>query len=404
MIANCIRSYLGVALVLHTTLCAAQDPATVGSVAANEYAFRLFHQFCKATEGNFCFSPYSSHQVAAMLVDGAAGATKDELSGLTFLPKEEANRLPLITALRAQLDQAVASGHLQLGIANSIRTPRQMPFLPAFETAAKRSFGAHVGHVPSDNPVSAAAIVNAWVKERTKGKITNLVGPSMFPTEAPVAVLVNAVYLKAGWRKPFDATKTKKLPFNLPDQSRTMLPTMAAVEGWLYAEAEGWQSVEIPFQSEAMSFCILLPRDAAARGKVESNLSDENCAAMLAGMTEAEVTSFIPRFNYSTELSMKSMWRTLGAKTAFMDGKADFSKMIRTPCFLSDVVHHATIEINEVGAEATAATVAIAEPFGAMPGSPKKRKVVFRADKPFLWFITHRPTGLIVFMGRFAGK
>ncbi len=60
------------------------------------------------------------------------------------------------------------------------------------------------------------------------------------------------------------------------------------------------------------------------------------------------------------------------------------------------------MEVNELGAEASATTTA-AEPFGNPEDKPKRRSAIFVANHPFLWFIRHRPTGLILFMGRFAG-
>jgi serpin B len=183
-----------------------------------------------------------------------------------------------------------------------------------------------------------------------------------------------------------------------------MLTTMTKVETSSYAEGNGWQCLEMPFKSNAVSFSILLPKDAAQRKKIESEFSDETWTKVEQAMTAHEVTSFIPRFSYSTQLSLKTMWQTLGAKDVFIDGKADLSNMIeKEPCFITDVIQQATIEVNEVGAEAAAATAAPADPFGSAMPAPLKR-VIFRADKPFLWLITHRNTGLILFMGRYAGR
>jgi serine protease inhibitor len=69
---------------------------------------------------------------------------------------------------------------------------------------------------------------------------------------------------------------------------------------------------------------------------------------------------------------------------------------------VNQVQHEATMEVNELGAEASATTTA-AEPFGNPEDKPKRRSAIFVANHPFLWFIRHRPTGLILFMGRFAG-
>ena len=100
---------------------------------------------------------------------------------------------------------------------------------------------------------------------------------------------------------------------------------------------------------------------------------------------------------------MKGLWQALGAKTVFDRETADLTAMSpQRPASVRQVLHEATIEVNEVGAVAAAATVAAADPFGAAPQGP--RKVNFIANHPFLWVIQHRRTGLILFMGRFAGE
>lgn len=97
------------------------------------------------------------------------------------------------------------------------------------------------------------------------------------------------------------------------------------------------------------------------------------------------------------------MWQFLGARTFFESGKAELSGMIASQGgFVKEVVHQATIEVNELGAEATAATLAAAAPFAA-PVEQKRRNVSFIANRPFLWMITHRSSRLILFLGRFAG-
>jgi serpin B len=149
---------------------------------------------------------------------------------------------------------------------------------------------------------------------------------------------------------------------------------------------------------------VLLPRDTASRTKIETQLTLATWQAVTGALEDCDVNVMLPRFSFSTQLSMTSMWQFLGVRTLFESGKADLSGMIASKgSFVKEVVHQATIEVSELGAEATAAT--IAEPFGAAASlaPPKRRKVSFIANRPFLWMIIHRDSGLILFLGRFAG-
>lgn len=64
--------------------------------------------------------------------------------------------------------------------------------------------------------------------------------------------------------------------------------------------------------------------------------------------------------------------------------------------FLSQVVHKAFLEVNEEGTEAAAAT-------GAVVGLTSILiPETFNADHPFLFFIRHNPSMLILFAGRYC--
>ena len=60
--------------------------------------------------------------------------------------------------------------------------------------------------------------------------------------------------------------------------------------------------------------------------------------------------------------------------------------------YIQNAVHKSTIDVNEEGTEATAATAVLVGTWSASP--------VFRADHPFLFLIQDDETGNILFMGR----
>ncbi|MBL9134005.1 MAG: hypothetical protein JNG86_22525, partial [Verrucomicrobiaceae bacterium] len=94
-----------IALALVTT-CQAQDAATLAAREANQHAFELFQLFRQMTKGNFCFSPYSGHRVAAMLAEGATGETQKELVAMAHLASAATERAARASALRQELAQA----------------------------------------------------------------------------------------------------------------------------------------------------------------------------------------------------------------------------------------------------------------------------------------------------------
>ncbi|HEY2710215.1 MAG TPA: serpin family protein, partial [Caulobacteraceae bacterium] len=98
-----------------------------------------------------------------------------------------------------------------------------------------------------------------------------------------------------------------------------------------------------------------------------------------------------------------------GALDVFRDS-ADFSGMAPLPYAgdpeatglkIHEVVHQAWLDVDEEGAEAAAATAVIPEI--TVSGLYRNRPpAIFRADRPFLFVLRDKRTGLILFMGRYV--
>ena len=75
---------------------------------------------------------------------------------------------------------------------------------------------------------------------------------------------------------------------------------------------------------------------------------------------------------------------------------ADFSKMSTVPMCIDEVRHKAKIKVDEEGTEAAAVTyIGMRVTSVANPAPP----FYFKADRPFLYFISEQSTGAILFAG-----
>ena len=384
--------------------CPAQDAATLAAHEANQHAFELFQLFRQMTKGNFCFSPYSGHRVAAMLAEGAKGETQQQLLNMGHLPSDQAVRVAHTTSLKQELSRSTGQG-LMIEVANAIWIPAGNAFLPSFVSTAKDQFGASSLVLPDGAPIRSAAMVNHWIRQQTRGRIASLVGPDVFDHDRQTALVVNSVYLKGSWGQPFELAKTKPREFTQGSGSKSMLPMMLQTAMFGFSSSETWQHLEMSFASGDCSMRFLLPRTDSGRNRIEAALNLTIWDQVRRGETLCDVNVMLPRFSFSTKLDLAGLWQMLGVRDAFEEQRSDLTAMIaKRPCWISQVLHEATIEVNEIGAQAAAATAA-ADPFGAPANEPPKpRRESFIANHPFLWTIEHRRTGLILFMGRFAGE
>jgi serpin B len=384
--------------------CPAQDAATLAAHEANQHAFELFQLFRQMTKGNFCFSPYSGHRVAAMLAEGAKGETQKELIAMAHLTTDPAKRVAHASALREEFSRSTVQG-LMIEVANAIWIPAGNAFLPSFVSTAKDQFGASSLVLPDGAPIRSATMVNHWIRQQTRGRIASLVRPDVFDHDRQTALVVNSVYLKGIWGQPFELAKTKPREFTQGSGSKSMLPMMLQTAMFGFSSSETWQHLEMSFANDDCSMRFLLPRSDSGRSRIEAALNATIWDQVRRGETLCDVNVMLPRFSFSTQLDLAGLWQMLGVRDAFAEQKSDLTAMIaKRPCWISQVLHEATIEVNEIGAQAAAATAA-ADPFGAPANEPPKpRRESFIANHPFLWTIEHRRTGLILFMGRFAGE
>jgi serpin B len=103
----------------------------------------------------------------------------------------------------------------------------------------------------------------------------------------------------------------------------------------------------------------------------------------------------------------------MGAPTAFSDD-ADFLGMVTFPypgedprasgLKIAHVIHKTYLDVDEIGSEAAAATAVVMNIIvsARRVGPPPPPPFLFRADKPFLFLLRDRRTGLILFMGRYV--
>lgn len=391
-------------------ISAAQDlppPAADYSEACNRHAFATLFGLTRMTEGNVGFSPYNAHQMAAMLTEGARGDTQSELLTLTQLPHEPEKRLKWITETHNFIPNHAAEKSLVIETANSLWAAPAHPFAPTFTRLVQSQFFAQPFVLSNTDPVQSAAQVNRWIRKHTHDRINSVVGPDAFDESGAGLVLVNTIYLRSHWASQFEPSKTKTRHFQLPKGHQIPHAMMHQSGDFGYAEEADWQCLDLPLAALGFALRILLPRREDLRSDIESGLTAKVWKDLAARMHSESVHVSLPRFAFATELDLRSLWMAFGAKRVFSQGDADFGMLCETwPYHVRRVQHKTTIEVTEMGATASAVTAVYAEPFAdATPSAqPLPKHRVFNADHPFLWFIVHQPSHLILFAGRTAGE
>ena len=345
--------------------------------------------------GNSVLSPLSVATAMGLVHAGSAGETRREI-GLLLSSANDPD-LGMAMQLPALL-QGLSAGGAEVSpliIANRVwvASAWQAKVVPAYSQAAKSKFGGDIVGVAFDDPPAAVKAINSWVSEATKGMIPTLVNESVLQPDTR-AVVTNAVYFKSAWARPFDPALTKQLPFGPAGKTAAMMTDDRSVAA---GEFGGTEVYELPFRGDQFALLMAVPAKDRPLSALIAGASGLDLATWRAGLTPKRCILQMPRFSVKLpSTSLRAPLQAMGVKTAFSP-QADLKPMLGPEAGnvqLSEVMHAASIIIDEAGGEASAATAAIAVArSAAMPD-------LCSVDRPFFYVLLHKPTGAPLFIGQ----
>lgn len=393
------------ALVLSSAcgLATAQKPTDVQRLATAVNTFARDVYGSVAAGSGPVVSPTSLGVALMMLLPGAGGDTANEIATVLHLPDDlRGDRLNAAVAELLESTELVGTKiNAAVGVlppvvlCDDIWVDRSASMRPEFVATLRRSFSAGVNDLDFvSDPDAARLTINAQIARRTGNRIRDLLSPGTIDAATRI-VLTDALRLCEKWRHPFEVGDTTDAAFTLRDGTRVNVPTMRMTEDLGYGETRTAQVLSLGLQTLGIHCEIVLP-------KAGHDLTDAE--RVLFGSTYGKLTServevALPRFQVRGVHHLAASLQALGMHTAFDPKHADFAAIGRVtpPLFVHDVVHEAWVKVDEQGIEAAAATAVVMDVGAKWPPDPPK---AFHADRPFLFALRHRVTGLLLFVGR----
>jgi serine protease inhibitor len=176
------------------------------------------------------------------------------------------------------------------------------------------------------------------------------------------------------------------------------MPMMHQTNEFQVLQTDVFQAVQLPYGNGRISMVIVLPRMGQSLDAVASSLTEDQWKTWMSSMTSHSVDLTMPRFHVDYSASLVRGLQYMGIRDAFDGGKADFSPMSATSMYVSDVLHKTTLDVDEAGTVATAATAITMVATAAEP-MPAPPPIVIRVDHPFLCAIEDSKTGVLLFVG-----
>jgi len=359
------------------------------------FAFGLYEKL-KNEEGNIFFSPYSISTALAMTYAGARGKTEEQMGTTLHVTLDQKQFHPAFARLEAQLKAIQEKGDIELNIANALWTQEDYVLLGEFLKVIEDNYGAVLNAVDFKRAYEEARKkINAWVEQKTKDKIKDLIKPGVLNSMTRL-VLTNAIYFKGKWKSQFKKCRTKKYPFSLSTDKSVEIPMMRQKHQFRYVENDSLQILEMPYVGNDLAMVVLLPRKVDGLPQLEADLSVENLHMWTGHLRKREVSVFLPKFKMTSQFRLSETLASMGMPDAF-GRNADFSGINgKKNLFISAVIHKAFVDVGEEGTEAAAATAGVI----SLTAAPSKPPPTFRADHPFLFLIQDNRSGSIIFVGR----
>ncbi|HPF52700.1 MAG TPA: serpin family protein [Draconibacterium sp.] len=361
--------------------------------ANNEFGLELFRKITESsTQENLMISPLSVSLALGMAYNGANGDTKTEMEELlrvNGLTTEQINASyqMLIQALQS-LDEDVT-----FEIANAIYYMNGFSVKQNFLDLNKTYYDAEVDDLDFSSP-SALETINGWVAEKTHDKITKILD-QLSPYDR--MVLLNAIYFYGNWTTHFDENGTQMKEFYLSDGSAKEVETMSKEDKLPYSTNDLFSAVQIPYGTGQYNMTILLPQSGKTSGDVIESLNNENWKNWSKDFEETEhVVVNLPRFKFGFETGLNNILKEMGMVKAFSDTEANFSNISDQFLYISSVIHKTYIDVNETGTEAAAVTAVV---FTTNSIGNEPPKTYFTVNRPFVFAITEKDTGAILFIG-----
>uniref|UniRef100_A0A0E9WQA4 Thyroxine-binding globulin n=1 Tax=Anguilla anguilla TaxID=7936 RepID=A0A0E9WQA4_ANGAN len=205
--------------------------------------------------------------------------------------------------------------------------------------------------------------------------------------------LINYIYFKGKWEIPFDPKETKENKFHVDDNTTVLVQMMYEENDFhVFHDEEISTHVLQLHYNESVSMMLVLP-EKGLEG-LEEVVCKNHLRKWIRSVKKRKYMVHVPKVSLKTSYQLKDILSGMGITDIFED-TADLSEISEDgKLVVSKVIHKATLDVDEAGATAAAAT-GIEIMLDSIIFTP-----VLKFNHPFMVFVLNRETRSILFMGK----
>ncbi|RZC34043.1 serpin B12 [Asbolus verrucosus] len=284
------------------------------------------------------YAPVSIAAALALVLLGSNGKTFEEISSImglaTGVDIQSKSQLVHEQFGRMLEKLQTTSGFdigRQVNFATAIFVQENYPIRQIYKQTAESVYDSEVLNVDfKSNPNSAQQIINAWVSERTNGKINQLLSES--PSSATKVILASAMYFKAEWEKPFFDGGTKRRPFytnGRQSKSDVMVDMMSNGGVFPYYKDRllNCEIIGFPYKGNQTTMYVIVPNNSNKEKlkQLESQLSYTEIERLVNNVNYTGAVVLFPKMRIDSTIDLKRSLQMLGVKTLFNPSEANLA-------------------------------------------------------------------------------
>lgn len=316
-----------------------------------------------------------------------------------MLSKDEiASLYKKLDSIRNHLYSDIDKDTSQFNVANSVWVSDTREIIQSFKDSVIKYYKANVESIDTSKPQLSADKINSWTADKTHDLIQNIINPNDINSSTS-AILVNTIYFNSNWVEEWN---TKEGTFKNEDGDTTKLEVISN-KVTNYYETDDVTAFGMKYKN-GFEFIGILPKSDS-----NSNMLDIDIENILKNEKTSEydeIYAEMPRIKFETDNKViVNSLREMGMGELFNDN-AQFDNLVQkkkdeVTC-ISDIIQKCTIDLDEYGTEASAATTLECVTFSTSfnDNTPKIAEVIL--NRPFVFLLIEPETHQIAFMGKFV--
>jgi len=363
----------------------------------NDFAWNLLGELSKEDNQNVVVSPLSVSIAMTMMANGAYEGSDVQNEILDVLGYSQ-YKISDVNSATMKLADGIyrLDEEIDLALANSLWVdPSALKLNPAYTSILKKDFLAESFDIKEESFITD---VNHWCDVKTKGMIQHILSAN---AGIPNMALINATYFKGLWSKDvrFDKALTADDDFYDVSNVRKQTEFMNAINWYNTRKSENMEIVTIPFGCGNYNFQIIRPNDGVSIESCRQSLTSGKWNQLMEATPTAKLLDVkLPKFDIEYSNSIKWLLADMGMEKAV--NTADYFFAFPGGLEIENILHKAHFKIDEEGAEVAAVTGIMIDAIAPDDGQVAPREPEpFHLDHPFIYLITEKESGAILFIG-----